>query len=107
MMPKLAQVAKILGPKGLMPSPKTETVTEKVKETVETLKKGKINYKGDTTGNMHQVIGKVSFEGKQLVENFNNLLDAIKKAKPQAISGKYISSVTVCSTMSPGIKVAF
>lgn len=106
MMPKLAPVAKILGPRGLMPSPKTETVTEKVKETVEVLKKGKINFKNDATSNIHQIIGKVSFDDQKLNENFKSFIEAIKKAKPEAVKGKFIISVSVCSTMSPGIRIA-
>lgn len=106
MMPKLAQVAKILGPRGLMPSPKTETVTEKIKETVEMLKKGKMSFKNDNTGNVHQVIGKVSFEENKLAENYAAFVDAIQKARPATVKGKYVSSISVCSTMGPGIKIA-
>jgi large subunit ribosomal protein L1 len=106
MMPKLAPVAKILGPKGLMPSPKTETVTDKIKETVEMLKKGKISFKNDDTSNVHQVIGKISFEEKKLAENFKAFIEAIRKAKPASVKGKFILSVSVCSTMGPGIKVS-
>ncbi len=106
MMPKLARVAKILGPRGLMPSPKTETVTDKIKETVEMLKKGKINFKNDNTGNIHQVIGKVSFEGEKIAENLKSFLEAVQKAKPQAVKGKFIASISICSTMGPGIKIS-
>lgn len=106
MMPKLAPIAKILGPKGLMPSPKTETVTEKIKETVEALKKGKVNFKNDDTGNIHQIIGKISFEENKLVENLKALTGALNKAKPAAVKGKFIKSATICSTMSPGIKIS-
>ncbi len=106
MMPKLAPIAKILGPKGLMPSPKTETVTDKIKETVEALKKGKINFKNDDTGNIHQIIGKISFEENKLVENLKALTDALNKAKPAAVKGKFIKSITICSTMGPGIRVS-
>ena len=106
MMPKLARVAKILGPRGLMPSPKTETVTDKIKETVEMLKKGKINFKNDNTGNIHQVIGKVSFEEEKIAENLKSFLEAVQKAKPQAVKGKFIASISICSTMGPGIKIS-
>ncbi len=106
MMPKLAPIAKILGPKGLMPSPKTETVTDKIKETVEALKKGKINFKNDDSGNIHQIIGKVSFSEENLKENFAAFMETLKKAKPVAVKGKFISSVTICSTMGPGIKIS-
>ena len=105
MMPKLAQVAKILGPRGLMPSPKTETVTEKIKETVDALKKGKASFKNDNTGNVHQVIGRVSFEVEKLAENYKALIDAIQKARPATAKGKYMVSISVCSTMGPGMKV--
>lgn len=107
MMPKLAPIAKILGPKGLMPSPKTETVTEKIKETVEALKKGKINFKNDDTGNIHQVFGKLSFSKLDLGANLKALTEALNKAKPASVKGKFIKSVTICSTMGPGIKVSF
>lgn len=106
MMPKLAQVAKILGPKGLMPSPKTETVTQDIQKTVEMLKKGKASFKNDNSGNIHLVFGKVSFETEKLKENFSSFVDAVRKAKPDAVKGTYILSVTICSTMGPGIKVA-
>lgn len=106
MMPKLAQVAKILGPRGLMPSPKTETVTDKIKETVEMLKKGKFSFKNDTAAVVHQVIGKKSFDVKKLQENYAAFMEAINKAKPAGTKGKYIISVSVCSTMGPGVKVA-
>lgn len=106
MMPKLAQVAKILGPRGLMPSPKTETVTDKIKETVEMLKKGKFSFKNDTAAVIHQVIGKKSFDVKKLQENYTAFMEAVNKAKPSGTKGKYVISVSVCSTMGPGVKVA-
>ncbi|HPN54424.1 MAG TPA: 50S ribosomal protein L1 [Candidatus Moranbacteria bacterium] len=106
MMPKLAQVAKILGPRGLMPSPKTETVTDKIKETVEMLKKGKISFKNDSAAVIHQVIGKKSFDVKKLEENYVAFMEAVSKAKPAGTKGKYIISVSVCSTMGPGVKVS-
>jgi len=106
MMPKLAPVAKILGPRGLMPSPKTETVTDKIKETVEMLKKGKLSFKNDTAGVVHQVIGKFSFDAKKLEENYAAFIEAVNKAKPTGVKGKYMISVSVCSTMGPGVKVS-
>jgi large subunit ribosomal protein L1 len=106
MMPKLAKVAKILGPKGLMPNPKTETVTTKIKETVESLKKGKAAYKNDDSGNVHQLVGKVSFENEKLVENIKTFIDNIEKNKPTGLKGKLISNITVCSTMGQGIRVS-
>ena len=104
MMPKLAKMAKILGPKGLMPNPKTETVTTKIKETVEALKKGKAAFKNDDTANVHQLVGKLSFEDAELVENIQAFIGAVEKAKPAAFKGKLISGISVCSTM--GIKVS-
>jgi large subunit ribosomal protein L1 len=106
MMPKLAQVAKILGPRGLMPSPKTETVTDKIKEAVEMLKKGKLSFKNDNSGVVHQIIGKVSFDAKKLEENYAAFMDAVNKAKPVGVKGKYMLSVSVCSTMGPGVRVS-
>lgn len=82
MMPKLARVAKILGPRGLMPSPKTETVTDKIEEAVTQIKKGKLSFKNDNQGNVHQVIGKVSFDENKLTENYKAFIDAIQKARP-------------------------
>ena len=105
MMPKLAKVAKILGPKGLMPNPKTETVTTKVKEAVEALKKGKIAYKNDDSANVHSVIGKISFEESQLVENVKIFIENIEKSRPTTIKGKFITNITLCSTMGVGLKI--
>jgi large subunit ribosomal protein L1 len=105
MMPKLAQVAKILWPRGLMPSPKTETVTDKIKETVEMLKKGKVSFKNDDGSNIHQVIGKISFDENKLKENITVFLEALQKAKPQTLKGKYIIGISICSTMGPGVKI--
>jgi large subunit ribosomal protein L1 len=106
MMPKLATVAKILGPKGLMPNPKTETVTTKVKEVVDALKKGsKVSFKNDDSGNIHQVIGRLSFDVAQLKDNFQAVFDVIQKAKPETLKKRYIISIAFCSTMGPSIKV--
>jgi large subunit ribosomal protein L1 len=105
MMPKLALVAKILGPRGLMPTPKNETITTDLKKTITELKQGKVNFKNDDTGNIHQVIGKVSFEITKLNENFTTLLTAIKKAKPSSTKGIYLQNISISSTMGPGIKV--
>lgn len=106
MMPKLAVIAKILGPKGMMPSPKTETVTPKIKEAVEMLKKGKkVSFKNDDTGNLHQVIGKLSFAPEALLENYRMFRETLSKAKPENMKGKLIKSVTICSTMGPSLTV--
>jgi len=106
MMPKLAVIAKILGPKGMMPSPKTETVTIKIKEAVEVLKKGKkVSFKNDDTGNIHQVIGRMSFSAEQLTENFRTLKETLDKAKPETMKGRLIKRLTLCSTMGPSITI--
>lgn len=105
MMPKLAPMAKILGPRGMMPSPKTETVTTKVMEAVESLRKGKVNFKNDNTGNIHQVIGKISFGTEKLQENFGVFTETIAKSKPGSVKGRFIMSLSVCSTMGPSIRV--
>lgn len=106
MMPKLATVAKILGPKGLMPSPKNETVTVKIAETVAMLSKGKkASFKNDDSGNVHQVIGKLSFSAEELTGNFEAFSDAVRKVKPESLKGKFVKSVTLCTTMGPGVSV--
>lgn len=105
-MKLLAPIAKILGPKGLMPNPKDGTVTLNVADAVTNLKKGKVSFKNDDSGNLHVMIGKSSFETPKLIENYKALIDSIVKAKPQAMKGAYIKSVTITSTMGPGVKVA-
>ncbi|KKT32764.1 MAG: 50S ribosomal protein L1 [Candidatus Moranbacteria bacterium GW2011_GWF2_44_10] len=106
MMPKLATIAKILGPKGLMPNPKNKTVTPKVKEIIEALKKGRADFKNDDSGNIHQVIGKKSFENVKLEENFKVFLEALRKSKPEGVKGKFIKSVSICSTMGKSVKIS-
>ncbi len=105
MMPKLAVVAKVLGPRGLMPSPKNETITQNLKKTVGELKKGKINFKSDDTANVHQAVGKTSFNEAQLKENYDAFMDALKKVKPASSKGTFIKSISISSSMGPGIKV--
>jgi large subunit ribosomal protein L1 len=106
-MPKLASVAKVLGPKGLMPSPKSETVTQKIGEAVEMLKKGKkIAFKNDDTANVHQNLGKLSFAPAELTENFEAFLTALEKARPEALKGRYIRSATMTSTMGPSLTLS-
>ena len=105
MMPKLAKAAKILGPKGLMPNPKTETVTTKIKETVEALKKGKAAYKNDDSANIHLVVGKTSFTEEKLVENVKAFIENLEKSKPSAVKGKFLVNITLCSTMGAGLKI--
>ncbi len=105
MMPKMAACAKILGPKGLMPSPKTETVGPDIKKIITALKKGKAAFKNDDTGNIHQVIGKVSFSEEQLKDNLQAFLDALLKAKPKSAKGTYIQALYLTSAMGPSIKL--
>jgi large subunit ribosomal protein L1 len=105
-MPRLATIAKILGPKGLMPNPKNQTVTEKVDAVIESLKKGRADFKNDNSGNIHQIIGKVSFEAEKLEENFKALLEAVRKAKPEAVKGKFIKNISICSTMGKSVRVS-
>lgn len=105
MMKNLAQIAKILGTRGLMPSPKNETVTPDPVKAIKELKKGKVSFKNDDTGNVHVAIGKVSFDSKNLVENFETLIEAIRKVKPSSSKGIYLKSVVISTTMGPGIKV--
>ena len=105
MMPHLGKIGKILGPKGLMPNPKTGTVTMTPGKTVEDVKKGMVEYRADSYGNIHAVIGKVSFDDNKLAENLSYLVEVIVKAKPAAVKGKYITNISISSTMGPGIKV--
>ena len=107
MMGQLGRVAKILGPKGLMPSPKSGTVTMDVVKAINETKAGKVEYRVDKTAIIHCPIGKKSFGEEKIAENFNTLIDAIVKAKPAAAKGTYVKSVTLASTMGPGIKVNF
>ena len=105
MMGFVGRLGKVLGPRGLMPSPKAGTVTPNVAQAVKEAKAGKIEYRLDKTNIIHCPIGKVSFGTEKLLENFNTLLDAIIKAKPEAAKGQYIKSCAVASTMGPGVKI--
>jgi len=107
MMIKLAKLSRILGPKGLMPNPKTGTVTMDIKTAVEEQKAGKVVFRNDKTGNIHQVIGKANFDSSKLVENYKILVDAVKASKPEAVKKAFVKNVSINSTMGPGIKVAF
>ncbi len=107
MMGQLGRVAKILGPKGLMPSPKSGTVTMDVVKAINETKAGKVEYRVDKTAIIHCPIGKKSFGEAKIAENFTTLMDAIVKAKPAAAKGVYVKSVTLASTMGPGIKVNY
>ncbi len=106
MMKNLAQIAKILGTRGLMPSPKNDTVTNNPAKAVEELKKGKISFKNDDTGNVHAIVGKLSFSDDKLVENFNSLIETIRKSKPTASKGTFIKNVSISSSMSAGVRVS-
>jgi large subunit ribosomal protein L1 len=105
MMPKLASIAKILGQRGLMPNPKSGTVSPDIKKLIEELKKGKESFKNDETGNLHFTIGKVSFGEDKLKANVETFVAAVRKVKPASVKGVYLKSAVICSTMGPGIKV--
>ncbi|MDL5143774.1 50S ribosomal protein L1 [Bacillus atrophaeus] len=105
MMGEVGKIGRVLGPKGLMPNPKTGTVTFEVEKAINEIKAGKVEYRVDKAGNIHVPIGKVSFEDEKLVENFTTMYDTILKAKPAAAKGVYVKNVAVTSTMGPGIKV--
>lgn len=105
MMPLLGKIGKLLGPKGLMPNPKTGTVTVDVAKAVEETKKGKVNYRTDSYGNVHAMIGKVNFDEEKLVENLKAFVEAIIKVKPTTVKGTYIKNISISSTMGPGIKL--
>lgn len=105
MMGLVGRIARVLGPKGLMPNPKSGTVTMDVKKAIEDVKAGKVEYRLDKTNNIHVVIGKISFGVEKLLENFEVILNAINKAKPASAKGTYIKNLTIASTMGPGIKV--
>ena len=105
MMPSLGKIGKLLGPKGLMPNPKTGTVTTDVAKAVEETKKGKVNYRTDSFGNIHVGIGKASFTEEALRENLKAFVSVILKAKPSTVKGAYVKNITLTSTMGPGIKL--
>ena len=105
MMPSLGKIGKLLGPKGLMPNPKTGTVTTDVAKAVEETKKGKVNYRTDSFGNIHVGIGKASFTEEALRENLTAFVSVILKAKPSTVKGAYVKNITLTSTMGPGIKL--
>jgi large subunit ribosomal protein L1 len=105
MMPKLAKLGRVLGPKGLMPSPKSGTVSNTLTETLTDFKKGKFEYKADKTGVVHVTFGKVNFTEIQLRENLETLYNSIEKNRPSGVKGKYFKSVFLCTTMGPSIKL--
>ncbi len=105
MMPLVGRIARVLGPRGLMPSPKAGTVTMNVAQVIKELKAGKIAFRVDKGGNVHAPVGKVSFSAEQLVENATTLIEAVVKAKPPTSKGVYVRSITIAGTMSPGVRV--
>jgi len=105
MMPALGKIGRVLGPRGLMPNPKTGTVTMDVKKAVEDVKKGRVEYRTDSYGNVAVLVGKVSFDDEKLVENIKSFVSLINKTKPSAVKGKYMLNISIASTMGPGIKV--
>ncbi|MGE7767922.1 50S ribosomal protein L1 [Peribacillus sp. NPDC096540] len=105
MMGEVGKLGRVLGPKGLMPNPKTGTVTFDVTKAVNEIKAGKVEYRVDKAGNIHAPIGKVSFEDAKLVENFTTIYDTLMKVKPAAAKGTYMKNVSVTTTMGPGVKV--
>ncbi len=107
MMPKLAQIGKILGTRGLMPNPKTGTVTTDIGKTIKEIAGGKVNFKNDDSGNIHQIVGKSNFESAKLVENLKAFYQAVTASKPMTVKGQFIGTITLNSTMGPGIKIKF
>lgn len=105
MMPMLGKLGKVLGPRGLMPNPKTGTVTTDVKKAIDDVKKGRVEYRTDSYGNVHAIIGKVSFDANKLVENLDAIVDVILKSKPSTVKGQYLKNISISATMGPGIKV--
>ena len=106
MMPQLGKIGKVLGPKGLMPNPKTGTVTVTPAKAVADVKKGMIEYRADSYGNVHSIIGKVSFDEKALQENLTYFVNNIIKNKPTTVKGAFVKSITICTTMGPGIRIS-
>ena len=105
MMRDLSKLGKVLGPRGLMPSPKTGTVTQDVAKAVKELKAGKVEFKADKQGGIHVAVGKISFNVDQLVENASLLIESLKASKPASLKGEFIKSISISTTMGPGLKV--
>ena len=105
MMRSVGKLGKVLGPRGLMPNPKTGTVTTDVAKAIKEIKAGKVEFRVDKTGIIHSPVGKLSFSKDKLIENASSLIQAVLKAKPAAAKGKYVKTATVCSTMGPGVSL--
>ena len=105
-MPLLGKLGRVLGPKGLMPNPKTGTVTNDVAKAISDIKAGRVEYRTDTFGNIHSIIGKASFDEEKLVENLNSFVTTILKLKPSTVKGDFVKNISISSTMGPGIKIS-
>ncbi len=105
MMGVVGRVARVLGPKGLMPNPKSGTVTMDIKKAINDVKAGKVEYRLDKTNNVHVVLGKVSFGKEKLVDNYSTVIEALQKAKPASAKGQYFKNISICSSMGPGVKI--
>ena len=105
MMPLLGKLGKILGPKGLMPNPKTGTVTTDVEKAVNEVKAGRVEYRTDSFGNIHGIVGNTTFTEEQLLENLETFMAVILKAKPSTVKGDYVKNISITTTMGPGIKI--
>lgn len=106
-MPELSKLGKILGPRGLMPNPKTQTVTNDIKATATEFKKGRFEYRTDSYGNIHSVVGKASFSNEQLAQNIKAMIDIIKTKRPSTVKGDFLENVVISPSMGPAIKVKF
>ncbi|HZD18973.1 MAG TPA: 50S ribosomal protein L1, partial [Actinomycetota bacterium] len=105
LMAAVGKAGRVLGPRGLMPNPKTGTVTNDIAKAVQDIKGGKVEYKTDRTGNVHLIVGKKSFTEQQLLENYLAVVDEILRARPSAAKGKYVKTLTISTTMGPGIAI--
>lgn len=105
-MPLLGKLGRVLGPKGLMPNPKTGTVTNDVAKAISDIKAGRVEYRTDTFGNIHSIIGKASFDAEKLVENLESFVTTILKLKPSTVKGDFVKNISISSTMGPGIKIS-